>query len=78
MRNGVGAGLSGRALWERDWDEPNTPHQPPHLPQGLCVGTHVSQYDQHVLLTLVGKEFSCGQCQAWGDDSLNPGGMANR
>lgn len=73
MRNGVGAGLGGRALGCRGWDEPDTPQQPPHLPQGLCVGTHVGQYDQHMLLTLVGEELCSGQRQARGNDPLDPG-----
>ena len=57
--------------------EPDAPRQLTYLPQGLRIGTHVRQYDQHVLLTLVGEELCRGQCQAWGDDPLNPAGMAN-
>lgn len=70
----VSSGVQGLG---RGRDEPDTPCRPPHLPQGLCVGTHVRQYDQHVLLTLVSEELSSGQRQARGDDPLDPGGMAS-
>ena len=42
-----------------------------HLSQGLCVGAHVSEDDQHVLLTLVGQELSRSQSQTGSDDTLD-------
>lgn len=42
-----------------------------HLSQGLCVGAHVSEDDQDVLLALVGKELGSGEGNAGGDDALN-------
>jgi len=41
------------------------------LSQGLSIGAHVSQDDQHMFLTLVGKELCCCQCQPRCDDTFN-------
>lgn len=49
------------------------PGKTPHLPQGLCIGAHVGEDDQHMLLALVGQELSSGERQARGDDPLNAG-----
>lgn len=44
-----------------------------HLSEGLGIGTHVCQDDQHVLLTLVSQELCRGQGQAGRDDALDAG-----
>ena len=43
------------------------------LTESLSVGGHVSEDDEHVLLTLIGQEFGRGQSQARRDDPLNGG-----
>ena len=49
-----------------------------HLSQGLCVGAHVSEDDQHVLLTLVGQELSRSQSQTGSDDTLDTAWAVSR
>ena len=45
-----------------------------HLPEGLCVGAHVSEDDQHMLLALVGQELGSGEGNAGRDNALNAAG----
>lgn len=51
---------------------------PAHLSQGLSVGAHVGEDDQHMLLTLVSQKLSRGQGQTGCDDTLNAGEGPNR
>jgi hypothetical protein len=41
------------------------------LSQRLCIGAHVGQDDEHVLLALVSEELGSGQRQTGGDDTLD-------
>ena len=43
----------------------------PNLSQGLGIGAHIGQDDQHMVLTLVGKELGSGEGQSRGDDTLD-------
>eukprot|EP01084_Bolivina_argentea_P071534 130022_1 len=44
-----------------------------HLTQGIGVGRHVGQDDQHVLTAIVGQVLGGGQGQTGGHDTLNGG-----
>lgn len=41
------------------------------LTESLSIRGHVSEDDEDVLLTLVGKVLGCGKGQTWCDDALN-------
>ena len=45
-----------------------------HLPEGLRVGAHVGEDDQHVLLALVGQELGSGEGNAGRDNAFNAAG----
>ena len=53
-------------------------HHTTYFSQSLSIGTHVCENDQHVLLTLVGHEFSSGKGQARGNDTLDSGGQETK
>lgn len=44
---------------------------PAHLSQGLSIRAHVCKNNQHMVFTLISKEFCCGQRQTWSNDTFN-------